>query len=134
MDELEPALDRLDSMNLRIKELQLLDSIVPKFETLDTALKRLSDLNVREVALTPVVVEEKPRSIQGEDWARLKQLSKFVELTGKAREIELEWQKIQQDEHDTFFAFQVMKGHGETEYAYKKGISDGVKWCVERFS
>lgn len=65
---------------------------------------------------------------------RLKALWKFANLGTKAREIEVEWQKIQQDEHDAFFCFQVFKGNTQADYAYKKGVADGIKWCVERFS
>lgn len=66
--------------------------------------------------------------------SRLRLLAQFSTVGGKALEIEKEWQRIQQDEHDSFFEFQVTRGNNEKEYAYKKGIADGIKWCVKRFS
>lgn len=66
---------------------------------------------------------------------RWKILYRFVCLMGKAREIELEWQRIQQDEHDFNYAFQTgMNEDKQARYLYKKGIADGIKWCVDRFS
>lgn len=65
---------------------------------------------------------------------RFKILWRFCSLLGKAREIELEWQRIQQDEHDAFFAWQAAKGNDDSKYAYKKGFAEGVKWCLARFS
>ena len=66
---------------------------------------------------------------------RLALVRRFFGLCGKAREIELEWQKIQQAEHDAFFAVQITgRRDEELTHAYKKGITDGIKWCVEHFS
>lgn len=60
---------------------------------------------------------------------------KFLKLASQAKVIEKEWQRIQQDEHDFFFKFQVTRnGEVKEEFLYKKGVADGVKWCVERFS
>jgi hypothetical protein len=44
-----------------------------------------------------------------------------------------EIQKINQDEYDVDFANQVYHGKMECDLAYKKGFSDGAKWCVNRF-
>jgi len=66
---------------------------------------------------------------------RLKLLSKFAGIAEKAREVELEWQRIQQDEHDFQFAFHTSKDEeSQAKYLYKKGIADGVKWCLNLFS
>lgn len=59
----------------------------------------------------------------------------FLCMTEQAKEIEQEWQRIQQDEHDFFFAFQVTRNDdAKAEYMYKKGIADGIKWAISRFS
>lgn len=48
--------------------------------------------------------------------------------------IESEWQKLQQEEHDTLYGFQVrLREDQKQDHSYKKGIVDGVKWCMERF-
>ena len=61
--------------------------------------------------------------------------AKIMKVSEKARELELEWQKIQQEEHDAFFAFQAIGGKSqESLYVYKKGIADGIKWCINHFS
>lgn len=65
--------------------------------------------------------------------ARLKLLMKFSHLKGRSEEIEKEWQRIQQDEHDSYFEFQVLRGQNELEHAYKKGIREGIQWCIDRF-
>lgn len=57
-----------------------------------------------------------------------------LKLSGRAKEIEKEWQKIQQDEHNAVFANQVFNGRNGEEVAYRKGIVEGIKWCVDRFS
>jgi len=61
-------------------------------------------------------------------------LWRFCKLLGKAKEIEIEWQRIQQDEHDAYFKFQIFRGNEQAEHAYKKGIAEGIKWCLNRFS
>lgn len=65
---------------------------------------------------------------------RFRILWRFCSLLGKREEIEREWQKIQQDEHDEFFRFQIYKGIAGDQLAYKRGIVDGIKWCIDRFS
>ncbi len=67
--------------------------------------------------------------------SRLKLLHKFIRMSDKARQIELEWQRIQQDEHDFKYAFQVLPSEdSQARYLYKKGVADGVKWCLKLFS
>jgi|GEM_PF-2683705 len=65
--------------------------------------------------------------------ARVLLIRRFFRLVGMAREIELEWQKIQQDKNDAHFALHSLRGNAELEYIYRKGIEDGIKWCVKRF-
>lgn len=65
--------------------------------------------------------------------SRLRLLAQFAGMKGKAEEIEKEWQRIQQDEHNAHFAFQILRGNNESEYLYKKGIAEGIKWCIDHF-
>lgn len=65
---------------------------------------------------------------------RLRLMERFHGVSGKAQQIQDEWQRIQQDEHNENFAFQVLRGNNEGVYLYKKGISDGIKWCLKNFS
>lgn len=132
---LGPILDRLGNMDKKISELEILEATVPRLEALDKALAKIERLgHVEAVPIQHTVPVAVSSNGHDHDLNRLKILSKFVALEGKAREIEQEWQKIQQDEHDSFFAFQVFRGRNEVEHAYRKGITDGIKWCVERFS
>lgn len=107
------------------------DEVVAKIEALkppEAIVITQEHKNGKAVAVDRKGIEERA------EWNRMKMLAQFVHLAPKAVEIEKEWQKIQQDENDAFFAFQVLKGHGESEYVYKKGIADGVRWCLTRFS
>lgn len=61
-------------------------------------------------------------------------VSQLSQMSGKGAEIEKEWQKIQQGEYDAKFAFDVLRGNDDYNYAYKKGLADGVRWCIARFS
>ena len=66
---------------------------------------------------------------------RLKMAEKFKTLSERASEIEEEWRRIQQDEHDALEAFQTtLKEDNKQDYYYKKGITEGIKWCINRFS
>lgn len=66
---------------------------------------------------------------------RLRLLWKLIQVSDRAREIELEWQRIQQDEHDFKFAFEThMNEETQGNYLYKKGLADGIKWSISRFS
>lgn len=82
-----------------------------------------------------VAYAEKPVGLDNKyELERLRLLIKFSKLLGKEKEIELEWQRIQQDEHDFKYAFQASVGEEtQAKYLYKKGIADGVKWCINRF-
>ena len=64
----------------------------------------------------------------------IKLLWKFVRMVPQSKELELEWQKIQQDEHNEDFRYQVYKGRPDGELAYKRGFTDGINWCLKRFS
>lgn len=90
--------------------------------------------------LLPPLEEPKPVISKAElelrnELNRLKMVEKFQKLAGKAEEIELEWQRIQQNEHDALYAFQsTLEEANKQDYWYKKGIAEGIKWCVERFT
>jgi len=133
LEALGPVLDRIGGLDERVGDLAIIEQAAPRLESLDNALERLHSLGQKEPKA--LMAQEKPMAnTVNHDLERLKMLSKFAALVGKAKEIEQEWQKIQQDEHDSFFAFQVMRGSNEREYAYKKGIADGIKWVINRFS
>ena len=130
LEALGPILEKIGDLDSKVNELAILEAVAPRLEALNQALEKINKLDVRE----PKAPEVKHENIEpNHDIARLQMLSKFAALVGKAKQIEEEWQKIQQDEHDAFFAFQVMKGTNDKEYAYKKGIADGIKWCVNHF-
>ena len=129
---LEPILDKIGGLDNRVSELAILEATVPRLQSLDEALAKIERLG--QIRQIETVVVQSNGNGHNHDLDRLKVLSKFAQLTGKAKEIETEWQKIQQDEHDAHFSYQVFRGRNEVEYAYKKGIVDGIKWCVDRFS
>lgn len=59
----------------------------------------------------------------------------FSQLIWKATEIETAWKEIQQNEHDFHYAFNCRPNdETQSQYLYKKGLADGVKWCISRFS
>lgn len=128
-------LDKLSDIFSRIDELEAnLKNISCGMETLDGSLERLKCLDSKPVTQVIHVNGSKklPDPVQHE-WSRLKLLSKFANLSGKAEEIEKEWQKIQQDEFDTYFSFQVVRGQNELDLMYRKGIREGIQWCIDRF-
>jgi len=133
---LGPILEKIGDLDKRVSELAILEATVPRLIQLDEALMRLQRLGHE----TPAVTTQQPVPVavssngHDQEMNRLKLLSQFVKLSGKAQEIELEWQKIQQDENNAYFAYQVMRGDATREHAYRKGIVDGIKWCVNRFS
>lgn len=133
LDKLLLALPRLAALD------RAMDQISVNLASLERALRRIEEMEApRAVPVphngrTPHYLGVVDKNVDHE-WNRLKILSKFVNLSGKAREIELEWQRIQQDEHDEAFAHQILHGQNELAYIYKKGISEGVQWCVKRFS
>lgn len=139
LDALERLLGRLEGVNGTMppketlealnQKLGALDAVVAKIETLAYPITKAAQKTEAVVAVVPKEDLERKN-----EWNRLKMLAKFCQLEGKAKEIEDEWRKIQQDEHDFAYAFQVRNdGNPETMYLYKKGIADGVKWCVKHF-
>lgn len=132
------ALDILEVLQPKLEaDLLILEETVRKFENLDACLSRIESAGRRPVEAQAVAVAATKNGTHAEErygWNRLQMIAKFASLTGKAKEIEQEWQRIQQDEHDEHFAFQVLRGSNESTYLYKKGIADGIKWCVEHFS
>lgn len=137
IETLGAILERLKGIEERLAIHPTLIQLAERIEVLDATVRKVENL---EIPKTLVVVqsngkESHPVQEQLNEWHRLQLLSKFVQLAGKAKEIEQEWQRIQQDEHDFLFAFQVSNGEdSQAKYMYKKGIADGVKWCVNRFS
>lgn len=130
IEGLKGVLERLEGIQLRLPDKSVLETLAVRLESLDALLTKI------ESPAPPVIVKEQ-NTVKADlqEWNRLKLLSQFVHLSGKAREIELEWQRIQQDEHDFLFAFQASNSEEtQAKYLYKKGIADGVKWCVKQFS
>lgn len=128
-------LDKLDVIFQKIDYLEgNLKNISTGMETLDHTLERLKVLDVKPV--TKVIYQKEPgqkANLVEHEWSRLKLLSKFSNLSGKAEEIEKEWQRIQQAEHDEYFKFQVTRGNSELDHIYRKGIREGIQWCIDRF-
>lgn len=141
---LESVLGRLDGLDSRLPHTEVLEALNRKLGALDSVVGRIETLSnpvTVNIAPAPTVVRkvipetEKEAIERRNEWNRLKMLAKFCQLEGKAKEIEQEWQRIQQDEHDAHFAFQTLnRGDSELVYLYKKGIVDGIKWCIERFT
>jgi hypothetical protein len=139
--QLDSLIALVETMEAQLPDKDVLASITSKFIYLDEALGKIQSLGQ-----VPTVVYQESnghgQSMQAtmikdreiiHGWNRMKLLSKFALLASKSREIELEWQRIQQDEHDATFAFRSGRSN-EVDASYKKGIADGVKWCVNRFS
>lgn len=139
LNQFDRVIARLETMEAQLPDADALASITSKFEYLDSAVEKIKSLGT-----VPVVVHSngngttmqatmiKDREII-DGWNRMKLLSKFALLASKGREIELEWQRIQQDEHDATFAFHSGRSN-EVDVSYKKGVVEGIKWCVNRFS
>lgn len=129
LDKLGIIFEKIDSLE------KDLGHIACGMETLDSSLERLKCLDVKPTSRVIYLKDPSPRKpdLIEHEWSRLKLLSKFVNLEGKAEEIEKAWQKIQQDEHDAYFAFQVFRGQNELEHIYRKGIREGIQWCIDRF-
>lgn len=132
---LDSILPKLSALGNQVPELEILGQIVPKFEQLDAALAKLGELGKPvPLAVVPVVDQSKNGSKFDHEWNRLKMLGKFVQLAGKAKEVESEWQRIQQEEFDAVFAAQLTgRKDDELLFVYKKGVTEGIKWCVNRF-
>jgi hypothetical protein len=135
IEALGAILGRLEALESHLTANQALESLAEHLEHLDHVIMRIENLEQPIMAVATVPVNGHPVKEDLQEWQRLQLLSKFVQLAGKAKEIEQEWQRIQQDEHDFLFAFQVSGTEdSQGKYLYKKGLGDGIKWCVDRFS
>lgn len=136
IEALGAILGHLEGLEKKFATNHALQTLAERLEHLDQVIMRIE--NLEEPRLSVVAAnghDVHPARQELQEWQRLQLLSKFVQLAGKAKEIETEWQRIQQDEHDFLFAFQVSNNEdSQAKYLYKKGIADGVKWCVARFS
>lgn len=134
IEALSGVLSRLEGIQGRLPESSVLESLASRLETLDSLIQKLEAPH-ESVSVHQNGEQNPPIKEDIQEWNRLKLLSKFVHLSGKAKEIELEWQRIQQDEHDFQFAFQTTPNEEtQSKYIYKKGIADGIKWCIDRFN
>ena len=134
LEALESAIPKLEAIDRFLPRIQALEAIFTKIETLNVLVERLETMN--EPVLIHTNGKSHPQSTPDQtvhDYRRLKLLMKFSHLQGKAREIELEWQTIQQAAHDRSFYNQVYLGKAESEVAHKDGFVRGVQWCIERF-
>lgn len=140
---LNQILERLESLDRCMPDPETLNTMVSRFQSLDLAVAKIEQLGPAPKPVTIKIVEQdRPKGLvdkqaleEQHQWDRLKLLARFAGAAGKAREIEQEWQRIQQDENDAHFAFQTLnKGNPEQIYLYKKGIADGIKWVLNRFS
>lgn len=136
VESFDGVLTRLYGLERRMPPIGILEALASRLEGLD---KMLTKVEASSPAITPAVAAASPQTQVSIDalreWERLKLLSQFVHLFGKGKEIETEWQRIQQDEHDFQFAFNSSPTEeNQSKYLYKKGIADGVKWCLKNFS
>ena len=144
LEALNAILERLEALDKCMPNAETLNTMVSRFESLDGAVSKIEQLGPMPKPVTvtihqngskPVATIDKTALEEKHEWERLKLLARFAGAAGKAREIELEWQQIQQDENDANFAFQTLnKGNPEGVFLYKKGIADGIKWVINRFS
>lgn len=142
IDLIEESVKKVESLGDILERLEWAQKNMPTFGVLEALAERLDALNRVVVTIeetpspTKLVAKtngSKPEDVR--DWERLKLLSKFVHLSGKSKDIEDEWRRIQQDEHDFEFAFKTSPTEeSQSKYLYKKGIADGIKWCVNLFS
>lgn len=134
IETLGSILDRLSLLEGKLKTNASLESLAYRLESLDRVVKNIETLSQPKAPVSNGVIVH-PAKQDLLEWNRLKLLSKFVQLADKGKEIEQEWQRIQQDEHDYQFAFHTDNNEEtQAKYMYKKGITEGVKWCVSRFS
>lgn len=144
LDALNGILERLEALDKCMPSAETLNTMVSRFEGLDEAVAKIEQLGPAPKPITIRVTDnpDKPKSTidkqaleERHEWDRLRLLARFAGAAGKAREIEQEWQRIQQDENDALFAFQTLdKGNSKEVFLYKKGIADGIKWVINRFS
>lgn len=134
LDALESAIPKLETIDRFLPKLEALEAIFTKIEALNVLVERLETMNEPVLIHTNGKPHPQPTPDQTvHDYKRLKLLMQFSRFQGKAREIELEWQKIQQSAHDRSFYNQVYLGKAESEVAHKDGFVRGVQWCIERF-
>lgn len=137
IEALSGILERLSTIEKSLSTNETLLSLAGRIEAIDAAVRKVESLAMPKPETNgnghAVIVH--PAKADLIEWNRLKLLAKFVQLADKGKEIETEWQRIQQDEHDFEFAFHTsINDDSQSKYLYKKGIADGVKWCVSRFS
>lgn len=137
---LEATYLKLEEVERRMPQTSVFDSVMDRLEKMNNAMSKIERIEripvpvssangeINDVATALSKHDEKIH-----EWNRLKLLSRFVKFADKAKEIEQEWVTIQQDANNSNFAFQSGRGV-EVDVSYKKGIVDGIKWCVNRFS
>lgn len=137
LDILDGVISNVEALNGVLERLQGLERRMPQSGLLEALAVRLEAFNS---SLVKIEQPEKPKETNPvkedlREWERLKLLSQFVHLHGKAKEIETEWQRIQQDEHDFQFAFNSSPNEEtQSRFLYRKGVADGIKWCLKNFS
>lgn len=139
-EALQGILIRLECLENRMPTVESIQSMTEKLASLEAVISKIENMKIPEpIVITQehkdgktIVVDRKAVNDQVE-WNRLKMLSQFTHMAGKADLIEKEWQKIQQDENDAYFQFQILRDKAESEYCFKKGIAEGIKWCVKHF-
>lgn len=143
IEALQGVLVRLESIERQLPTEKNLEMMVLKLSHLDATIAKIENLGPPAMAIIQPASTNgaKPHLRATEHmhaWKRLKLLSEFVALSEHAEDIEKEWQRIQQDEHDYQYAFNA-KNSDETQaaFVYRKGLVDGIKWVKtlkDRFS
>lgn len=135
IENLGTVLGRLESIEKTLATCQPLENLADRLGALNNAVTKIETL--QGVVPTDEIVNKTIHPVKQDlmEWNRLKLLAKFVQLADKGQEIEQEWQRIQQNEHDFEFAFHSTPSEEtQGQYLFKKGIAEGIKWCVNRFS
>ena len=96
-------------------------------------LKEIADLSNRLKRIEQSSLKDDESVKTEQEIRRLELLKKFSNLQGKATEIELEWQRIQQEANDIDFYNQVFLGKADSEVAHKDGFVRGIKWVLEKY-
>lgn len=65
---------------------------------------------------------------------RLTLLWKFIKLIPRARELEIECQKLEQKMHDIQFSHDIAPGSKDAELARAQGMIEGIKFCIGKFN
>lgn len=138
MEALQGVVERVSSIEKHLPDEKTIETMLSKLEHLDAAVAKIEGLG-QPLAVSPAPPGA-PVRIQEHlhEWGRLKLLAEFVTLSSHAEEIEKEWQRIQQDEHDFKYAFNTSNNEDtQLAYIYRKGLADGIKWVKslkDRFS